>query len=280
MHAIKKYNQKITDQNSLPRAGRGKRVSPGFTIIELGIVLLIIGALLAAIMVGRDVVRNAQIKRFHQQFVMKWVSIASSYYDKTGHYFGDGLGNGGGEDLLAGGIVTPNGRMDWRVFQPDFKAIEALQRVGIDPCQLIKSPIDNVENSTTGVNGSECNGRAVSQTVVTGEYAGAQVVSVDFMWIPTVHRPDEHGGVQGNYMVLYNVPLDVGIALDTAIDGAAGGDRGSVLLTTETVCDNSLGETINSTITIVDWSYKNDPDSQQSIKGACNRVNMLIKLDF
>ncbi len=47
----------------------------GFTLIEIAIVLVIIGIIIGAIMKGRDLIREAQRKRFAQTYAMKWKTL-------------------------------------------------------------------------------------------------------------------------------------------------------------------------------------------------------------
>ncbi len=245
---------------------KGKRT--GFTIVELGIVLLIIGALLAAIMSGRDVVRGAQTKRFQQQFAMKWLSVAGSYYDKTGSFLGDGFVNGGTGTATTN---TPNGEMDGSIFDgtTDNDPVAILNSVGIDVCNLVKSTIANQAGAggqTTSLD--ECNGRAASQATVTGEYAGAQTVSVDFVGM-TVTQGTDGGEVTRNFMVLHNVPTDVAIALDTATDGVANGTQGFVMCLTEITSGTGTALT-GADQTAVAW-----PDASDG-----TTVTMVVAMDF
>ncbi len=151
------------------------RIFFDFTIVEPGIVLLIIGALPAAIMAGRDVVRGAQIKKFQQQFVMEWVNIAGSYYDKTGSLLGDGAVNGGFVQSS-----TPDGKMDGGFFfgSVSGNTIGVLNSVGIDVYNLIKT--SGARRHSIGGHFhplDECgDNKVVSLATVTGEYAGTRVV--------------------------------------------------------------------------------------------------------
>jgi len=54
----------------------------GFTLIEMAIVLVIIGLILAGVMKAKDVIRNAQVKEFTNNFVLAWKDITYTYYDK------------------------------------------------------------------------------------------------------------------------------------------------------------------------------------------------------
>ncbi len=243
------------------KARANRRVA--FTIMELGIVLLIIGALLAAIMVGRDVVRNAQIKRFHQQFVMKWVGIASSYYDRTGNLFADG-GPHGGQGAFA------VGSMDGVIAFNSPNAMKILRGAGLDPCTLVKSNTANAPRFLFDPP-DECNGRAASQYRISGEYSGEQVVSIYFV---TANFATRKGTSLRHALILNHVPTDVAIALDTAIDGVPDGRDGNVLSMGQ-IGPNHPITTRNRNPTIRDWHPADDISSSRT----ANAI-VVVLLDF
>ena len=66
----------------------------GFTLVELAIVLVIIGLLLAAILKGQDLMRSAKIKKYYNQFIKGWEIVYYQYQDRTGRILGDTNGDG------------------------------------------------------------------------------------------------------------------------------------------------------------------------------------------
>ncbi|MDO9403483.1 MAG: prepilin-type N-terminal cleavage/methylation domain-containing protein [Polaromonas sp.] len=61
----------------------------GFTIVEMAVVLVIIGVILGAVMIGRDAQRNAEYLRIRQTFVNQWAVVYNSYWQRMGSPVGD-----------------------------------------------------------------------------------------------------------------------------------------------------------------------------------------------
>ncbi len=63
-----------------------KRKNAGFTLIELAIVLVVIGLIIAAVLKGEDLIQNARMLNFVTNPVQKAQVAAMAYYDRTGQY--------------------------------------------------------------------------------------------------------------------------------------------------------------------------------------------------
>ena len=78
----------------------------GFTLVELGIVLLAIGVLLGAVAIGRDLQRTAANLRLSTDFVQGWQLAYETYVNGVGRPPGDNATNPTGQ---VNGSTTPAG---------------------------------------------------------------------------------------------------------------------------------------------------------------------------
>ncbi|MBV0933295.1 hypothetical protein KTN04_08090 [Marinobacterium sp. A346] len=58
-------------------------------MVEIAQVLVVIGLILGAISIGKDVQRNAEYTKIKQKFVDQWVSAYNNYYLRTGVVLAD-----------------------------------------------------------------------------------------------------------------------------------------------------------------------------------------------
>ena len=61
----------------------------GFTLVEMAIVLAIIGLILGAVAVGKDVQRNAEYQKVSNKFTYEWKKSYDGYYQRAGVVLGD-----------------------------------------------------------------------------------------------------------------------------------------------------------------------------------------------
>jgi len=197
----------------------------GFTLIEMAIVLVIIGLILASVMKGKDMIRSGQAKEFVEGFVYKWVNMAQSFKDKTGHVLTDSW-------LYAGRNETTDGLMDDIAATTEASSnssqtrngeeiVAIMKNQGVDPCRMIKSDIYEEGNSTV----TWCNGVNVFERTVKGENRIAHT-KVLFRELVDVKLSDDTHLVHKNALVFPNVPIDVAKAIDKQLDGREDGTMG------------------------------------------------------
>jgi prepilin-type N-terminal cleavage/methylation domain-containing protein len=70
-------------------SNRRRASQSGFTLIELTLVLAIIGLIIGAIAIGKDVQRNAEYTKISNKFIGQWKMAYDQYYQRTGTVVGD-----------------------------------------------------------------------------------------------------------------------------------------------------------------------------------------------
>lgn len=82
----------------------------GFTLVELAIVLAVIGLIIGAVAIAKDVQRNAEYQKVANKFAYQWKMAYDQYYQRTGVVLGDCqqaptyMVNGG--ETLLGGVAS------------------------------------------------------------------------------------------------------------------------------------------------------------------------------
>lgn len=188
--------------------------SQGFTLIEMAIVLVIIGLILAAVMKGGDIFHSAQIDRVNKGFFEAWKTVVYEYYDRRGQYLGDGTANGGtgaAQDGQFDGFLGLD-----QVNKAD-NLIQVSQAAGIDICSMIESDIMDLTPTGGGIG---CGGKNIFERTISSGFSGKHTVAMGFYVCPT------EGGVNRNCLAFMNVPQDIAKRLDTHYDGQPDGERG------------------------------------------------------
>jgi len=232
-----------------------KSKAQGFTLIELSIVLLIIGLLLAAVVKGRDLIRSAQIKKFYNSFIKQWEIIYNNYYDRTGVVLGGPLkvvdtnSNNNTIDYVEYVGVAPgfynSSDIDLISRSPkDFKMVydhidssngwivNNLIAAGIELPKAIRQYVNIYDLSATKLGkttvilllGSDPVSKGESLTVCatnngnfTGSCSGSNQI---------INFSSGKGNGRGNFIMLVNLPFDVAPQIDKIIDGEVDAQRG------------------------------------------------------
>lgn len=227
----------------------------GFTLVEMTIVLVIIGLILGAVTIGKDVQRNAEYTKVKQKFFDQWVLAYNAYTQRTGVVPGDsqtaprlmvnganyaGVGTGAALVLSGGNMfeVKPpaaicRGAAGPKMARPmqasgetgDFDLRAMMQRAGV------RMPAGRAE-------GSE------DRYVYLDSNGNPQEIQVCFQWNP----PDLPSG-SGNVMVITGLTPDLARMLDQMIDGKADAREG---LFRQELVDNGTGNAPG-----VEWNTTN-----------------------
>lgn len=181
-----------------------------FSLIELSMVLLIIGILIASVIKGGDLIKSAKNKEFSQTFVNQWELIYSSYFETMNANLADSTANGGSASSVDG---FSDGDIDLESEYLNVK--NALANAGIDICRKLKSTIrDGSSFCSSGYN--------PFKKEVNGEFTGIEIVSVTFTNYII-------NGDTKNIILFNNIPGDVALIIDTLRDGSSDGRYGNTL---------------------------------------------------
>lgn len=194
----------------------------GFTLVEMAVVLVIIGLILGAVMIGKDVQRNAEYAKIKQKFIDQWVVAYNAHVQRTGVVLGDrqnapqlminganfaspsggDMTNATAPDAICRGAAGPNMGRPMQA-GADFDLRTIMQRAGV------RMPPGRAE-------GSE------DRYVYLDSNGNPQEIQVCFQW-----NPPETGSNAGNVMVITGLTPDLARALDQMIDGQADECKGS-----------------------------------------------------
>jgi len=197
----------------------------GFSLVEMAVVLVIIGLILGAVMIGRDAQRNAEYVKIRQTFVNQWAVAYNTYVQRTGAPVGD--------DLQAPTLIV-NGQ-DYRDrAQPtggDLSNAKEPPMIchGGKPPETLRDADGKPERDLrtlmlqAGVELPQGRGQGQEDRYVYRDTNGnPQELQVCFQW----NKPGTASG-SGNVMVIAGLTPDLARSLASAINGNASNNTGS-----------------------------------------------------
>jgi prepilin-type N-terminal cleavage/methylation domain-containing protein len=194
----------------------------GFTLVEMSLVLVVVGLILGAASIGRDLQRNAEYKKVQKNFIDQWELAYYEHYDRIGVVVGDDPAYP--TDVINFLAVTdaaaqeqlldhpPGGFTFSQTAIPELCGDQVTQAVYLRD-YLIDAGIDMPS------------GRAYQQEdkyLFLDPNGNPQQVTVCFQWL----IPVADGPGAGNTMLIRGLTPDLAKMLDSAIDGRAEGTRG------------------------------------------------------
>ena len=195
----------------------------GFTLVEMAIVLVIIGLILGAITIGKDVQRNAEYTKVKQKFIDQWVLAYNAHVQRTGVVVADNqvaprLMVNGTNFTGAAGVVS-GGNMNAVLAQARIcrgaigAQMSGAMQTGINLRDVMQAA--GVRMPPGRAEGSE------DRYVYLDTNGNPQEIQVCFGWNP----PGTPEG-SGNVMIISGLTPDLARALDQMIDGKADSREG------------------------------------------------------
>ncbi len=204
-----------------------RQTQKGFTLVEMAIVLAVIGLILGAIMIGKDVQRNAEYTKIKQKFVDQWVVGYNTHYARTGVPIGDNqvaprlMVNGAAFATVAG--VISGGNMGTA-------AIPATVCAGTTAPGVTTTVVTGLRDLMLRQGIRLPPGRAEGfedRYVYLDTNGNPQELQICFQW----NRPATPSG-SGNVMVIAGLTPDLARTLDQMIDGKPDAREGMFRLST------------------------------------------------
>jgi len=244
----------------------------GFTLVELSIVLAVIGLIIGAMAIGKDVQRNAEFTKVKNKFVDQWEQAYNQHYQRTGVVVGDDqiapriMVNGtnygtvaaalSGTTLSGGNMagVTPPGRVCDKA-----EGSGMLARGAADTTLRTQMTQAGVRLPPGRAEGFE------DRYVYLDSNGNPQEIQVCFQW----NRPGSADG-SGNVMILSGLTPDLARMLDQMVDGKPDAQEGRF----------RLQGVVNGTPNApgIQWNRTND-DSIASAGGASTSTGNALRQD-
>lgn len=212
------------------RAASARSGQSGFTLVELAIVLAVIGLIIGAVAIGKDVQRNAEYTKIKNKFIDQWEQSYNQYYQRTGVVLGDSQTK---PQIMVNGVVFAPLVTDTNS-GGNMKGVTMPSRI----CRLAEGAGMSTSDRTafapaadglmrdlflrTGVRMPPGRAEGFEDRYVYLDTNGnPQEVQVCFQW----NRPEMPEG-SGNVMIISGLTPDLARMLDQMIDGKPDAQEG------------------------------------------------------
>lgn len=203
----------------------------GFTLVEMAIVLAIIGVILGAVSIGKDLQRDAENQKIYQKFLAGWKTSYDQYYNRMGVVVGDSqvaptyMVNGFEANIGGGASGGATGNINGS----QAGIAENFSNTGLKICHGQGYAPDTVSTGDAGIAIQDLHalfdraglkmppGRAEGQEdryLYLDANGNPAELQVCFQW-----NPNGTNSGAGNVLVLRGVTPDLARTLDQMIDG-------------------------------------------------------------
>ena len=241
----------------------GRKGQSGFTLVELSLVLAVIGLIIGAMAIGKDVQRNAEFTKVKNKFVDQWEQAYNQYYQRTGVVVGDSqiaprIMVNGVNYTAAAGLPTSGGNMT--AVAPPARVCDKAGNAGMTARAAVA--VITLRNQMTQAGVRMPPGRAEGfedRYVYLDSNGNPQELQVCFQW----NQPGSADG-SGNVMILSGLTPELARMLDQMVDGKPDAQEGRFRL--QAIANgtpNAPG---------VQWNRTNDDTAASAVGGAAGNA--------